>query len=152
MVYSVPHHNLGLNNCFPFSMSLHTCFRLSICAVTALSKQIFLDHLSIIVCSGRCSLFADDLKLLYRDNFHDNFQSDLDSTERTRQPKTVLIFIQTKLNSFQTIALFSTFILTGQKYALLIISKTWVFISRLLCLGITMFLRNLVKPQSVFII
>ena len=42
---------------------------------------IYINDLPDVVKYSSPSLFADDLKLLYRDNCHDNFQSDLDSVE-----------------------------------------------------------------------
>ena len=42
---------------------------------------IYINDLPDVVKYSSPSLFADDLKLLYRDNCYDNFQSDLDSVE-----------------------------------------------------------------------
>ena len=42
---------------------------------------IYINDLPDVVKYSSPSLFTDDLKLLYRDNCHDNFQSDLDSVE-----------------------------------------------------------------------
>ena len=56
---------------------------------------IYINDLPDVVKYSSPSLFADGLKLLYRDNCHDNFQSDLDSVE-TWATQNVLDFLPDK--------------------------------------------------------
>ena len=79
---------------------------------------IYINDLPDVVKYSSPSLFAYDLKLLYRDNCHENFQSDLDSVE-TWATQNGLDFHPDKTKLISKKALFSIFILTGQKYALL---------------------------------
>ena len=112
---------------------------------------IYINDLPHVVKYSSQSLFADDLKLLYRDNCQDNFQSDLDSVE-TWATQNGFDFHPDKTKFISNNSFIFNLYLNGSEICSVDHIKDLGINISPICLGIPMFLRNLVKPQSVFII